>query len=89
MIVPVIAHLTDADLRSRIVVKLDTGKLPREHPHPTWGGPSDGQRCSGCDELIAAAEMEFEVAAADGITRYFHARCYRIFEAERVVRQTP
>jgi hypothetical protein len=85
----VISHLTDADLRSRIVTKLGARKLPVEHPKQTWGGPSQGQRCSGCDEPIAAAEMEFEVAAADGITRYFHARCYGILEAERTARRGP
>lgn len=81
--VRVIDHLTDTDLRSRVIAKLAAGKLPLEHAKQAWGGPSQGQRCSACDERIAAAEAELEAAAADGITRYFHPRCYHLLERER------
>jgi len=78
-----ITHLTDQDLLGRIGAKLDAGKLPLAHATETWGGPSAGQRCSGCDERIAAAEAEIEVSGADNITRYFHPRCFNLLSDER------
>jgi hypothetical protein len=48
-----------------------------------FGGPSIGQRCSACDEAIAAAEAEIEVERPDGAPQYFHARCYMLLKYAR------
>jgi hypothetical protein len=76
-----ITHLTDDDLKSRIQSKLAVGALSRTVPTHTFGGLSTGQRCSGCDEPIAARETEIE--PSNGASQYFHVRCYHILTAER------
>ena len=79
----VIQHLTDGELRTRIEAKLVSGVLSWDLPQGTLGGPSSGQRCSGCDEAIAAAEAEIESERHDAPPQYFHVRCYRLLRAAR------
>jgi len=79
----VIGHLTDAELLARLRAKLASGDLPRQSPLETFGGPSCGQHCSGCDEYIAAAEVEIEVYAGDAKQRFFHVRCFHLLRLER------
>jgi hypothetical protein len=79
----VIGHLTDAELLARIRAKLASGDLSRQTPLETFGGPSAGQHCSGCDENIAAAEVEIEVYAGDAKQRFFHIRCFHLLRRER------
>lgn len=78
-----IAHLTDADLLTRIRAKLAVGALPVDDPVEAFGGQSTGQSCAACDELIAAREAEIEVTSADVQPRFFHPRCYNMLAVER------
>jgi len=79
----VIAHLTDVELVARIRARLASGELPRTPPLETFGGPSAGQHCSGCEEPIAAAEAEIESYAGDAKQTFFHARCFNLLTRER------
>jgi hypothetical protein len=78
-----IQHLNDDELRSRITAKLASGVLSLQSPDETFGGPSAGQRCSACDEAIAATEAEIEVERPDAPPQYFHARCYNLLRQAR------
>jgi hypothetical protein len=78
-----IQHLSDDELRTRITAKLASGVLAFQSPEEMFGGPSAGQRCSACDEVIEAAEAEIEVERRDAPPQYFHARCYALLRSAR------
>ena len=69
-----------ADLRERIRRKFADGELPVKAPKERWAGYGRGDVCSGCDDVIASTQTEYEYA--DGAARRtyrFHAGCYAIW----------
>jgi len=76
------------DLRFRIREQLLLGHLPNNFP-PTgvtgrmWIGPGSGLACTGCGEIISAAQLESEFDLPSGLTVRLHSRCQRIWDEER------
>ena len=44
-------------IRVFIRQKLAVGSLPHDSIPRFWGGPSDGEDCDACDEVILADEL--------------------------------
>ena len=59
--------------------KIANGHLPTQHPHKVWVGNGNGHRCDGCDETIAATDLEHELDFAGGVTLRFHVQCAAIW----------
>jgi len=66
---------------STIERKLSAGLLPRHHPVKSWAGFGTGESCDGCDQLIFATEVEYEVDFGESLTLRFHATCEQILRA--------
>jgi hypothetical protein len=61
-----------------IRAKIEAGALPRTINFVnTWYGRGTGRQCLACERRIAKGELQ------DGGVLYFHALCYRTWEAER------
>ncbi len=81
--------MDEAEVRQKVLERLEEGKLPRQPPSRLWGGPGVDAPCSVCDRPVRKAEMEFEVQfARDGSAPHFdvfhvHTRCYAVWELLR------
>jgi hypothetical protein len=81
--------MDEAEVRQKVVARLQDGKLPRQAPNRLWGGPGVNAPCSVCDRPVGPDEMEFEVQfARDGGAPHFdvyhvHTRCYAVWELVR------
>ena len=54
----------EAELRKVAREVLRAGKLPRQEPDRTWGGPGVGALCAVCEKPVTRDEMEYEVQFA-------------------------
>ena len=74
-------------LRNLIRLKLADGRLPQNSIPRVWGGPSAGETCDGCDEVIGKAQFVMEGVSADLTKRalQFHVECLFLWDAERDV----
>jgi CheY-like chemotaxis protein len=70
-------------LARQIAERLDAGRLPREQPPAMRVGYGGWRRCDGCDELILAAQVEYELQYADDRSCRLHAGCYGIWDEAR------
>jgi hypothetical protein len=76
------------DIRRAIRAKLVTGDLPGATPMKCWVGKGTEHACMGCDLVISAAVIEYEVdlpgtKTSPGLTLRFHQRCLGIWHEER------
>ena len=72
-------------LRSLIRRKLADGRLPQNSIPRVWGGPSHGETCDGCDEVIGAARFVMEGVSTDHTKRalQFNVECFHLWDKER------
>jgi hypothetical protein len=71
-----------SELRLRVGANIDRGLLPATPPRVMYAGYGRGDRCHGCDEPIAADQVEYELRY-DGDRAYrLHLRCTEVWEAE-------
>ena len=77
----------DADtIRTVIRSKLASGQLPNNHIPRFWGGPSDGEDCDGCEEVVRADQLLMEaISTTTNQGLQFHVECFYIWDTERVV----
>ena len=74
-------------LRALIRQKLADGRLPQNSIPRIWGGPSAGETCDGCDEVIGQSQFVMEGASTDHTKRalQFHIECLHVWDTERSV----
>ena len=79
--------LEPISLRALIRQKLSDGRLPQNSMPRVWGGPSNGETCDGCDEVIGKAQFVIEGVSTDLTKRalQFHVSCFHLWDSERVV----
>jgi hypothetical protein len=76
-------------LRDRARHAIRSGKLPKQDPDRTWGGPGVGAPCSVCEKPVTREQVEYEVQFAHdgpnpGLDRlHLHLRCFAVWELER------
>ena len=64
------SHARRPRLRERAREAIKGGKLPRQAPDRTWGGPGVGAACAVCERPVKKDELEFEIQLAhDGDNR--------------------
>jgi hypothetical protein len=71
-------------IRILIRQKLAGGTLPNDNIPRFWGGPSDGEECDACDEVILANQLLMEgisTLTSKGIQ--FHVECFYLWDVER------
>lgn len=71
-------------IRAMIRRKLQAGDLPHDSIPRFWGGPSIGEECDACEQLIAADELLMEAISRttnQGIQ--FHVECFYLWDSER------
>ena len=57
----------DQDILRRLIeAKLADGRLPHDNIPRVWGGPSDGDTCNACDEVITKAHLVMEGISTEG-----------------------
>ena len=54
-----------ASLRALIRQKLADGRVPQNSIPRAWGGPSAGETCDACDEVIGKSQLVMEGASTD------------------------
>ena len=74
-----------ATLRALIRQKLSDGCLPQNSIPRVWGGPSNGETCDACDEVIAKNQFVMEGVSTDLTKRalQFHVGCFHMWDLDR------
>ncbi len=62
---------------------MNAGILPNNRPGRVWGGRGTGATCAVCARCIDAIEPEFELDLDPSLR--MHARCFAVWDQERVV----
>ena len=77
--------MKNADLRMLIREKLDDGRLPLNGIPRFWIGPSAGEECNACDELITGPLVVEGIAGTDGVQTpvQMHIACFALWDEER------
>ena len=70
-----------AGIRSKI--KAGTLPVPLDALDKVWVGYGNGRACDACDDVITAADREYEIDLPDGRTIRFHAKCLAIWHDAR------
>jgi hypothetical protein len=67
--------------------KLADGRLPHNSIPRIWGGPSHGETCDACEEIVGGNQFVMEGASTDHTKRalQFHVACFYVWDAERTV----
>jgi hypothetical protein len=68
---------------ARTADKTRLGGLPAPINGKLWAGPGSLEACSGCDDKVAYAEIEYEVEFHETLTFRFHAECYKAWLSYR------
>lgn len=73
-------------LRVLIRQKLADGRLPHDSIPRIWGGPSHGEMCDACDEVVAENQFVMEGASTDHTKRavQFHVGCFHLWDEVRI-----
>jgi hypothetical protein len=73
-------------LRLLVQRKLASGELPHNSIPRFWGGPSDGEDCDVCEEVIRADQLLMEcISTATNQGLQFHLECLYAWDLERDV----
>jgi hypothetical protein len=72
-----------AATRLLIRQKLADGRLPHDSIPRVWGGPSDGETCQACEEVIAKPALIMEGIALSGVPLQLHVECFYVWDKER------
>ena len=82
----------DDDVATTIGAKIAAGRLPTWRPDLVFAGYGDDFACTGCDEPILHAQVEWTLRDDDAVTHRFHVGCFGLWDAElcrRGVRRAP
>lgn len=73
-------------LRALIRRKLAEGLLPQNSIRRFWGGPSDGEECDACEEIIDGADLVMEaISTSTNEGLQLHVECFYFWDLEREV----
>ena len=74
----------DSELLSLVIRdKLANGVLPHDSIPRIWGGPGQGERCDGCEEIVTKPQMLMEGISEDAHGIQMHVRCFYVWDNER------
>lgn len=59
--------------------------LPRVQAVDIWDGPGDGRPCDGCALPVTTLQHAIEAVASRWLSMYCHARCFDIWDSERLL----
>lgn len=71
-------------LRLLIRQKLADGRLPHDSIPRVWGGPSRGEICHACEDVIAQPALVMEGIALNAkAPLQLHVQCFYVWDVER------
>jgi hypothetical protein len=70
----------EREIVALILSKVAAGSLPDVRVSRVWAGPGTTRPCYGCDEAIAASEIEVEVELAGAVGLRLHQRCFQMWQ---------
>jgi hypothetical protein len=76
----------EPELRGKAREALLSGRIPRQPPAVTYGGPSQGALCQVCEQPIPKGQMEIELVFGpvdNQVIFHLHVRCLAAWELER------
>jgi len=73
-------------LAQTIRSKVDARVLPSGTPDAVCARHGNGERCDGCDDVIAPGELQYAVDLRQLGPLLFHAGCFGLWEAEMLRR---
>ena len=77
--------MNSASIRQLVRQKLADGRLPQNSIPRVWGGPSSGEACQACEEIIPPTEFIIEGISENGRGIQLHVECFYIWDDERVI----
>jgi hypothetical protein len=79
--------LPEAELRSRVLQRIENGRLPLILSTNIDAGYGDGVPCDLCDQAIAADKVEYDVTdPGSGRRLHFHIACHMAWQRECALR---
>ena len=79
--------LSETELRSRVLQRMEDGRLPLILSTRIDAGYGAGDRCDLCDQPIVADKVEYDVTDPDSGKRlYFHIACHFAWQRECALR---
>jgi hypothetical protein len=79
--------LPESELRSRVLQRIEDGRLPLMLSTRIDAGYGTGDRCDLCDQPIAADKVEYDITDPDSRKRlYFHIACHLAWQRECALR---
>jgi hypothetical protein len=61
----------------RTLYRARSREMPHPRAHKVWSWISTGRTCDGCGEIVAAAEIQYDVEAEGVIVLRLHPECFR------------
>jgi hypothetical protein len=78
--------LSQSELRSRALQRIDDGRLPLVLSTHIDAGYGTGVQCYLCDQPIAADKIEYDVTDHNGKLLQFHFACHSAWQRECALR---
>jgi len=74
--------LSESELRSRALRRIEDGRLPLVLSSHIEAGYGTGVQCYLCDQPIAADKIEYNVSGHNGKLLNFHVACHSAWQRE-------
>lgn len=87
-----VPRVTDPGENLRLLIrrKLADGSLPHNSIPRIWGGPSDGEACDACEEVVPTDQLVMEcISTRTNQGLQFDIQCFYIWDQERLVPGRP
>jgi hypothetical protein len=85
--VPTEPVLPESELRSRVLQRIEDGRLPVMLSNIIYAGYGQGIQCDLCGQPIAADKIEYDVTAPGGVEwLHFHFACHSAWQRECALR---
>ena len=79
--------LPEIELRTRVLQRIDSGRLPVALSTRIDAGYGEGRQCDLCDGLISSDKIEYDVTdAGSGRRLHFHFACHSAWQRECALR---
>jgi hypothetical protein len=79
--------LPESELRSRVLQRIEDGRLPLMLSTTIYAGYGHGVKCGLCDQPITAAKVEYDVTDPySGKAMHFHFACHTVWQRECALR---
>jgi hypothetical protein len=70
-------------LRLSIQRKIRDGRLPHDGAAKVQSGPSTGEKCDACEEVLSQEQLLVEATTQRRRHLQFHVQCYQMWDGER------